>query len=462
MGLREINPYIDQDLTNICNAYVKGANQQDTEASVFAIFTPEVIEAKNFSRNVISNLETYRSRDSSVPSFNFAGLEIQNSVNTILEADSVGDALKTAAADCVPCEDRILALLNLNPLEDFLDLLNRDISRRFQTLFSLIDLLNNIDIFNDICLLLRQLNFQCVPDLQRIALLLTLLLSKYKDKLSLSIDLPEALIGNLMAPFLQSLGTLLDQYVQMIIDPIECIIDELNRQLQKLDIAEGIATGEAIAGINREDPRNPEGSIPDIRDPLKGATTVPLGNALADLVDYLKQGKTYIDSQLNFVREQLEALLNSANINTNIKIVDAKNKINLLRLISLVTSIIQATKSGGLDCGDLESIDASKKLETFLNNYVRPNTNIRINLDKATNSITIQSPQIKEKQSNNIAEIFVNANKDLPLTSGVSIVDGQKVEQESIILIKNCLRDIDKQDLEKVSEWISEFEAGDV
>jgi hypothetical protein len=140
----------------------------------------------------------------------------------------------------------------------------------------------------------------------------------------------------------------------------------------------------------------------------------------------------------------------------------AQNKLHLLRLISLVVSIINATKAGELDCGDLEDIDASKKLQTFLKNYITPNSTIRFNFDESKQEITVQSPAIDGKQSTNIAEIIQNSNQDLPLTSGSRIVDGQLVRQEANILIKNCLRDVAEQDVAKVQEWISEFEKGEV
>jgi hypothetical protein len=520
MGLRDQNPLIDQDFTNIISAYERGANAQDTEESVFAIFTPEVIETKGFSRSIIDNLNTYNTRSitatgniseaKSDGSFQLAGLNLQNTISTIMDADSVGEALKIAAKDCVPCEDRLLALLNLNPLDDLKDLLNRDIRRRIQSLFSLVDLLNNTDVFNDLCQLLRELNFHCIPDLNRIAMLLTLLLSKYKQKLDLSINLPETLTGMFFTPFLGGMNTLLDQYKQLILAPIECVIDSLNFQIQKLDIGEGIAKAEAITSpkkVDKEDPKSTKGWIPDISKPLKKQTSERLGkvldditdskavrkltgkkteaekkaeeekrkkeledakssdskkgDALSDLAGYLKQGKSFVDGLLDFVREQLEALLNTAGINTDEKRDHALNKLNLLRLISLVVSIINATKSGSLNCGDLQSVDAAKKLETFLNGYIRPNTIIRINYDPSKGEITVQSPQINETQSNNIAEIYTNIQQDLPLTTNTAIVDGKKVERKTTIFVKNCLRDINKQDLEKVTQWISEFEGGE-
>jgi hypothetical protein len=495
MTLRDSNPLIDHDLTNIITAYEKGANAQDTEASVFVIFTPELIEIKGFARNMITSLDSYQTRSitstgepsevkQSNGTFQVAGLSLQNTISTILGAESVGAALKMAAKDCIPCDQRLLALLNLNPLDDFRDLLKRDIARRIQTLFSFIDLLNNTDIFNDICLLLKQLNFHCIPDLQRIAMLLTLLLNQHKIKLDLHLNLPETLTGTFFSPFLAGFNTLLDQYKQLILGPIECVIDELNLQIQKLDIGQGIATANKMTGnVDKENPQNSEGWIPDISKPLKEAITEPLGgqidkatanaaqqekqsknktsNALSDLTGYLEKGKAFIDGLLKFVREQLEALLNTAGINTDTKLANALDKLSLLRLISLVVSIINATKNGSLNCGDLQSVDAAKKLETFLNGYIRPNTIIRINYDPSKGEITVQSPQIDEKQSNNIAEIFTNIQKDLPLTTSTAIVDGKKVERTTTIFVKNCLRDVDKQDLAKVQQWISEFKGGE-
>ena len=51
--------------------------------------------------------------------------------------------------------------------------------------------------------------------------------------------------------------------------------------------------------------------------------------------------------------------------------------------------------------------------------------------------------------------------KRINTAPSTSIVDGQKVEKKSIIFIKNCLRNIDKEDLDKVTQWISEFEGGE-
>jgi hypothetical protein len=146
-----------------------------------------------------------------------------------------GDGKQSIIDECIPCLDRTLDVDLLAPLEDLLDDFENDLLDRWNTLRSIWELLNSDDFYADICDLMDFFSFQCLPDLVAI---LSMLLWLWKSLLeSFSIDINGSLwslIGMLIGPFLAGLESVIQQYIDMIMAPIDCIISSLLFQMSKI------------------------------------------------------------------------------------------------------------------------------------------------------------------------------------------------------------------------------------
>lgn len=156
----------------------------------------------------------------------------------------------TLSEECIPCDIRLKNLDGLGPSADLLSILE-DLKKRYEEIVNkLKGLLNNTDIAEDICSLLNFLDFQCLPDLYSIIILLSTLINKYRDAFLLNPDGAFMMfIGPFFSPLLNGLSELLDKYIQMIMRPIDCIVNSLDTQLAKLDIKRALDVTE-IQNIN--------------------------------------------------------------------------------------------------------------------------------------------------------------------------------------------------------------------
>lgn len=156
-------------------------------------------------------------------------------VNTFTKIASGDDPIQTILDDCIPCLDRALDMDLQAPLEGFLDDLEADLDTRWSVLQNIADLLDSDDVYEDICDLLDFFSFQCIPDLVAI---LSLLLWYYKSLItSFSLDINGSLwtlLGMIMGPFFSSLESVIDQYISMLMAPVDCIIDSLIYQMSKI------------------------------------------------------------------------------------------------------------------------------------------------------------------------------------------------------------------------------------
>lgn len=141
---------------------------------------------------------------------------------------------------CIPCDLRLHGPDGLEVLSEFRKIWEEFLGRLQEMIDKLKDMLNNNDILDDICSLLNFLDFQCVPDLFSLLALLAALVQKYSDIIPNIDGLFNAFLGNFFSPILGGLSELLDRYIQMIMGPVDCVLNSLDTQLAKLDIQKGL------------------------------------------------------------------------------------------------------------------------------------------------------------------------------------------------------------------------------
>lgn len=148
----------------------------------------------------------------------------------------VGAILK----ECIPCGRRSLSLDDIEFSNPFAETLE-DLKNKYAQLLGLLNALTIGDQFEeDLCDLLRLWNAQCIPDLFGIISLLGILYAKYTDAAFASWrNFLNSLIGPFLTPIIGPLVHNLERYIDMIVDPLVCVVEALEAQLYKLDVVGG-------------------------------------------------------------------------------------------------------------------------------------------------------------------------------------------------------------------------------
>jgi hypothetical protein len=212
------------------------ADSNPKETIALAMLTRSLVVAKTTAESQRDALSSYTAEGEALASSETSSVDKEiSSALSRKKSKSDGDGKQSIIDECIPCLDRTLDVDLLAPLEDLLDDFENDLLDRFNTLKNIWELLNSDDFYSDICDLMDFFSFQCIPDLVAI---LSMLLWLWKSLLeSFSIDINGALwslIGMMMGPFLSGLESVIQQYIDMIMAPIDCIISSLLFQMSKI------------------------------------------------------------------------------------------------------------------------------------------------------------------------------------------------------------------------------------
>lgn len=428
-----------QDCYLITQTYEKGAHSTYTEGAVFAPIARMIENTKVFSGIAQQNLASYlrqpaqsaneggstgtnQQTDQNLNSFQIGNTSVS------LPGSAFGKNLMDWLKDCIPCSGRLLALLELHPNIDLLGILEADLKAKLKALQDLGNLLNNIDIYGDLCSFLSLLNFMCIPDLQRLIVMLTALLAEGAFELDAQINILRALIAPLFTPILMSLTSLLDQFVAIVLSPIQCIIDAINEQTRKLNF--------------EVDAKKPMGE-------LTGGLNI--------LVQNITEAKHYIEQKLHFYVNQIKALLDELNAGDGVYLKIAFKKLTQLRLIFFITAIIMAIAKGQQLCSPGQNPQTAD-LDNFFNSFLNQNSafnlwvdpNGEIHVDEKTPNFPDSLPY-----SGNVLKFEGDTFIDQELAQ--QVLDTQLALTTPVKAKAPCKLEVTANEVEKVNQWISEL-----
>lgn len=149
-------------------------------------------------------------------------------IGGVFKTDSI-QLLKT----CFPCEFRKLDFTSKfsNPALAVAS----DMEKKWKEIEKM---LKDLTVFNpgefskDFCELFKFLDGQCIPDITGLISLLTLMYNKYLDTSAISLsNIVGQLIGPFLSPVVGSFVSNLDQYIDLIVDPLRCVVDNLEKNI---------------------------------------------------------------------------------------------------------------------------------------------------------------------------------------------------------------------------------------
>ncbi|MDD3412450.1 MAG: hypothetical protein PHY47_00455 [Lachnospiraceae bacterium] len=137
--------------------------------------------------------------------------------------------------ECIPCGIRKFSLGDLEVSNPFANTME-DLKNKLKELSRLLEglLLSNAAEM-DLCDLLSLLEAQCLPDLFAMLSMLGILQMKYAGNMNFNIEgALNSIIAPFLAPVIGPLVTNLEKYIDLIVDPLICVVEALESQMYKI------------------------------------------------------------------------------------------------------------------------------------------------------------------------------------------------------------------------------------
>jgi len=441
-----------QDCSVIANAFERGAHVIPTEAAIFATISRTLQNHQQLTNSLITSMSSYSVTpvttatsqaaafgsqvDSGVAATTDSGaqaftLGIQKSVLS----EGAGKKLLDTLHNCIPCDIRLMALLELHPNLDLLGGLNKYLKDLLSTLDLTIDLLNNTDSFGDLCSLLNSLSFMCVPDLQRIIATLMSLFMLDAIQLDDLMGLLQGLIAPMFAPILFTITSLLDQFVALVTNPLTCVFNSINVQL--------ITRG---AGI----PAYSTNSGPPSQQQLN--------SSLSQLASQLQEATSRIQGKLDFYVKQVKALTGEMGSNDTAYLRSKMKLLQIVRMIVFIKAIITAMMKGHAACSDSGKSPELSELDNFFQNFLSPNSPFDIWIDDNSQIHLDEKIPNRDKvlpDGQNVIQFEGKPLIDPTLVPTVEkIISGLS---QSVRTVSPCKLEASVEDMEKVNQGIKEL-----
>jgi len=476
-----------QDCSLIAQTFERGAHSTPTEAAVFATIQRSLHNTKSFSSAVGTSLKGYIRHPQEAADENLRQLEklLTNAdvadqegktggeeapTDHIMQAVKVGEEFTSTLTesfgksmmdwtqDCIPCKFRIVSFMELHPHVDLLGSLTIDIDAKLGFLGGIGDMLNNFDTYGDFCGMLNFLSFICVPDLQRLIVLLMAMMLLDVPKLDGFINIIQMLIAPIFSPILMSLGSLLDQFVSIVTAPLECVIDSLNQQMQKLGFEmDPSALRKADETMNQLQDKSRE-----IQAGLTGG--------LGQLNQTIQEAKDAIETKLAFYLDEIKAIMEETSSMGGGYLDSATKKLQTIRMIGFITAIISAVSSGHQACSSDRPPEISE-IDNFLDTFLNPNAPFNMWIDdkgevhideKVPNFDVVVNSSTKEDPLPSFGNVFQFEGEDL-ITPTVAQKTKETIRATAQALsgptevILPCRLETEVSEVDKVNKWIEEL-----
>lgn len=430
-----------QDCSLITSIYERGCHSTPTEAAVFATLTRSIQNQKTFSQTAINALTQYvYSPEQSAREVSAQGLSsgtqapIQTNLRELNLGDQqlstiggrdFGDRLLSFLKDCIPCDPRVLSLGEIQPNLNLLSALEDQIKTQLAQLSGVLDLLNNFDAYTDFCELLGLLSFMCIPDLQRMIAILMALLTLDIPEFDGLIGMLQALIMPIFSPILMQITSMLDQFVLLVTNPIQCVIDAINEQLKKV-------------GYQVELDKQ-------VRDQLS--------SSLSLLQTMLVEAKRRIESRLDFYIQQVEAMLGEFNTGDSAYLKASLRKLQIVRMVSFIVAVINAISSGQLVCNPSQPPEVSQ-LDNFFENFLNPSSSFKLWVDDE-GEIHVDLNDLDLPGVNNVIQFEGDPLLDTSIVE--SIQDVSQNLSRAVQVKVPCRLEATSDNVEQINRWIEEL-----
>ena len=445
----EAENYTSAQISTATSFYELQLASSPTPAAAYATQTVPILNVQYTTVVVYDNVN------------NFSAAPVNN---TILKAMNSSDPLATILQDCIPCLGRTLNLANINPLDDFIILLEDEIAKRWAYINGLWQSMGSS--FN-VCDLLNYFNSLCIPDLFALLAALTYYWVQLMSIFKLSIwNILWSLIQPLLQSILTGLDALLQKFIMLIMGPIDCIITSINHEYAKIYNLTNMSAS-LDKGITLNHPYDnsfSQWAQANVRNPILNGSSYTYGMGLMQLRQYALDARNYINAQLLKLRNSIKEVLG---INSG-TLSESQGLFLVMRWLSLVIGLIRAIikfKQDGFSCG-AEGLSEPQYLTlisylqdaTGMPFEIVPDTTDQIItpwIPDTTNpdgNTTPGTPLTPNDYVNQVVQTAVFQSLD-PETIADRISSGQAVS------VPNCIQVRNQLERSKVADWQAALDA---
>ncbi len=191
----------------------------------------------------------------------------------------------------------------------------------------------------------------------------------------------------------------------------------------------------------------------------------PLVNSIVQMRNILQGGIQYVKDWFTYITQMIYDLLGTDFGWMSSKADNTMLKSNIIQLILMVKSIIEAIAKNGLECGSHSNFTPAQLryiLEDELND--RTTTDFEVRPD---GTIVVRPPASSQTPSDDTTgDSTTDEPTEIPgPIPGVTIEEPVTDEQKSVdsgIIIKDCFKSVAADELVQARAWIAEFEKGAV
>lgn len=451
-----------QDCSIIASTFERGAHATPSEAAVWVNLSRLLDNTSSIANSASSSLGSFIQTPSVTAATQAAGLvgskipsasasTSTTSIDSLLQGVGFGN-IKSAITgqqiggqvlewmkECVPCSLRLQSFLELNPPLDLLSALEQDLKDRLAVLYSMVDMLSRFNSAFDICTLLDQFSFICIPDLQKI---ITLLMAQFLldiPKLDGLIDILQKLIAPIFAPILLAVNALMSQFLQLVTNPIKCILDSLALQTRKIDPETSTSISSASA---------------DVRSELNSIQS-DLSSSLGTIMDTMDEARKNIEAKMDFYLQEIEAMMGELNGGDASYLRAIMKKLMLIRQIQFISALIMAKIAGHDLCTRSSGQTPTRsQLDSFFDNFLNPRLPFRMRVDDGGNVLVEDKTgdEAEDDSAFNFDNIF-NGSSDPSVTLSV-----QEIISNLSKPINTSLPCKVSTDDSTVNRWIAELD----
>jgi hypothetical protein len=205
----------------------------------------------------------------------------------------------------------------------------------------------------------------------------------------------------------------------------------------------------------------------------------PMANAIVQMRNIMQGALQYVNDWFTYITQMIYDLLGTDYGWMKKKTGTSMLKSRVIQLINIIRSMLSAISQNGLKCGENSNFDQEQLkfiLEDGLNKFsptkfkVMDNGDIKVILPSSVDAPDAQSvsDDVEDFQTEKAkAEANAKTNEEAGVVVGPDInVDNDKanidaVKQKSVesgIIVKNCLKDMTSDQLDKARQWIAEYE----
>lgn len=389
----------EQDCAILAKAFEHACHYTASEAAALAPISRQLSNTSNFSGQAKKSLSSYLmgpqlaaknvTDKASQLSSNYSnaegniaskaisidelmsGIKLPDLQMTLPSKGPFGGKLAQLIKECTPCATTPLSFIDLNPIGTLLSLHESFIKRHLALMSSMIGLLNSFRSHGDLCSLIDAAKGICIVDLQRMLLMLMAKLMFDAPKMDGMIDLLQQLIAPLFMGIMQAITTLMDQMVQLVTAPAQCIIDNLNAYSSQLS-----GLGDAAAGLNPSANDDFDTAISKLDKTSEG-----FQSSIDDISKTMAEAKREIEDKLDFYIEELEALKDDSSSGNANYLGFVMQKIMITRQIAFIKALIMAKMKGASICKKDGKSATKSELDNFFNNFLNPLSPYKMWLD---------------------------------------------------------------------------------